>query len=92
MAFGIVRARNLSAGDISGTDKHNARRYLSEKEYPENIKIGGRNDYRDNLHLFDVPLIRSGFKKFSSQLNMSEKFGLNRNTLRKKIADNEDYL
>lgn len=47
-------------------------------------KIGGRNDYRDNLHLFDVPLIRSGFKKFSSQLNMSEKFGLNRNTLRKK--------
>jgi len=48
-------------------------------------KIGGRNDYRDNLHLFDIPLIRSGFKKFGSQLNMSEKFGLNRNTLRKKI-------
>jgi len=53
-------------------------------------KIGGRNDYRDNLHLFDVPLIRSGFKKFSSQLNMSEKFGLNRNTLRKKINDYKD--
>lgn len=49
--------------------------------------IGGRNDYRDNLHLFDVPMIRSGFKKFNSQLNMSEKFGLNRNTLRKKISD-----
>lgn len=53
-------------------------------------KIGGRNDYRDNLHLFDVPLIRSGFKKFNSQLSMSEKFGLNRNTLRKKITDYKD--
>jgi len=53
-------------------------------------KLGGRNDYRDNLHLFDVPLIRSGFKKFNSQLNMSEKFGLNRNTLRKKITEYKD--
>jgi len=47
--------------------------------------IGGRNDYREQLHIFDVPMIRCGFKKFSSQLNMSEKFGINRNTLRKKI-------
>jgi len=52
--------------------------------------IGGKNDYRDQLHLFDVPLIRSGFKKFNSQLSMSEKFGLNRNTLRKKINDYKD--
>lgn len=50
-------------------------------------RIGGRNDYRDQLYLFDVPLIRCGFKKFHSQLAMSEKFGLNRNTLRKKIND-----
>jgi len=53
-------------------------------------KLGGRNDYRDQLYLFDVPIIRSGFKKFNSQLNMSEKFGLNRNTLRKKISDYKD--
>jgi DNA-binding NtrC family response regulator len=53
-------------------------------------KIGGRNDYRDQLHLFDVPLIRSGFKKFHSQLAMSERFGLNRNTLRKKINEYKD--
>ena len=53
-------------------------------------KLGGRNDYRDNLHLFDVPIIRSGFKKFNSQLSMSEKLGLNRNTLRKKILDYKD--
>jgi len=50
-------------------------------------KIGGKNDYRDNLYLFDVPLLRSGFKKFNSQLSISEKFGLNRNTLRKKINE-----
>jgi DNA-binding NtrC family response regulator len=56
-------------------------------------KIGGRNDYRDQLYLFDVPLIRCGFKKFHSQLSMSEKFGLNRNTLRKKINDyKDDYI
>ncbi len=53
-------------------------------------KLGGRNDYRDQLYLFDVPMLRSGFKKFNSQLNMSEKFGLNRNTLRKKINDYKD--
>ena len=53
-------------------------------------KIGGRNDYRDLLYLFDVPLIKSGYAKFGSQLTMSEKFGLNRNTLRKKINDYKD--
>lgn len=55
-------------------------------------RIGGRNDYRDQLYLFDVPLIRSGFKKFNSQLAMSERFGLNRNTLRKKINDYKDQF
>ena len=50
-------------------------------------KLGGKNDYRDNLYLFDVPLLRSGFKKFNSQLSISEKFGLNRNTLRKKVNE-----
>ena len=53
-------------------------------------QIGGKNDYRDQLYLFDVPMIRSGFKKFNSQLKISEKFGLNRNTLRKKINDYKD--
>lgn len=43
MGFGIIRARNLSAGDISGTDKHNARRYSNEKEVPKNINPKGQN-------------------------------------------------
>lgn len=55
-------------------------------------KIGGRNDYRDLLYLFDVPMINSGYIKFGSQLAISEKFGLNRNTLRKKINDYKDKL
>ncbi len=55
-------------------------------------RIGGRNDYRDLLYLFDVPIIKSGYAKFGSQLAISEKFGLNRNTLRKKINDYKDRL
>ncbi|WP_245391453.1 Fis family transcriptional regulator [Sulfurospirillum barnesii] len=55
-------------------------------------RIGGRNDYRDLLYLFDVPMIKSGYRKFGSQLAISEKFGLNRNTLRKKINDYKDRL
>jgi len=55
-------------------------------------RIGGRNDYRDLLYLFDVPMIKSGYSKFGSQLAISEKFGLNRNTLRKKINDYKDRL
>ncbi len=55
-------------------------------------KIGGRNDYRDLLYLFDVPMIQSGYAKFGSQLAISERFGLNRNTLRKKINDHKDRL
>lgn len=60
-------------------------RFLSQR-------IGGRNDYRDLLYLFDVPMIKSGYAKFGSQLAISEKFGLNRNTLRKKINDYKDRL
>lgn len=55
-------------------------------------QIGTGNDYRDLLYLFDVPLIKAGFKTFGSQLAMAEKFGLNRNTLRKKIQEYSSYL
>lgn len=43
-------------------------------------------------YLFDVPMIQSGYVKFGSQLAISERFGLNRNTLRKKINDYKDRL
>jgi DNA-binding NtrC family response regulator len=55
-------------------------------------KLGSNNDYRKFLHLYEVPLINAGLKKFKSQLQLADRLGLNRNTLRKKIADNKDYL
>ncbi len=54
-------------------------------------KLGSNNDYRAFLHLYEVPLIRAGIKRFKSQLQLSERLGLNRNTLRKKIAEHAQY-
>jgi DNA-binding protein Fis len=54
-------------------------------------KLGSNNDYRKFLHLYEVPLIRAGIKKFKSQLQLSDKLGLNRNTLRKKITEHAQY-
>ncbi|MDD2829308.1 MAG: helix-turn-helix domain-containing protein [Sulfuricurvum sp.] len=54
-------------------------------------RMGSNNDYRKFLHLFEVPLIRAGIKKFKSQLQLADRLGLNRNTLRKKISDHAEY-
>jgi len=54
-------------------------------------KLGSNNDYRTFLHLYEVPLIRAGIKRFKSQLQLADKLGLNRNTLRKKIAEHAEY-
>ncbi|MCF6200564.1 MAG: Fis family transcriptional regulator [Hydrogenimonas sp.] len=48
--------------------------------------------YRRELFLYEVPLIRAGMKRYKSQLKMSQAFGLNRNTLRKKITEWKEYL
>ena len=55
-------------------------------------KLGSNSDYRKFLYLYEVPLVRAGLDKFKSQLQLADKLGLNRNTLRKKIADNSEYL
>jgi len=55
-------------------------------------KMGTNSDYRNLIYIYEVPLIRAGLKKFKSQLQLSDKLGLNRNTLRKKIAENKQYL
>jgi DNA-binding NtrC family response regulator len=55
-------------------------------------KLGSNSDYRKFLYLYEAPLIRAGLNKFKSQLQLSDRLGLNRNTLRKKISDNIDYL
>jgi len=55
-------------------------------------KLGSHSDYRNFLYLYEVPLIKAGLHKYKSQLQLSDQLGLNRNTLRKKIADNKQYL
>lgn len=55
-------------------------------------RLGSNNDYKNFLHLYEVPIIKAGLQRFKSQLQLSEKLGLNRNTLRKKITDNQKYL
>jgi DNA-binding NtrC family response regulator len=55
-------------------------------------KLGSNADYRNFLYLYEVPLIKAGLNKFKSQLQLADKLGLNRNTLRKKISDNQQYL
>lgn len=55
-------------------------------------KLGSNNDYKNFLYLYEAPLIKAGLGRFKSQLQLSDKLGLNRNTLRKKISDNIDYL
>lgn len=55
-------------------------------------KLGSNSDYRNFLYLYEVPLIRAGLTRFKSQLQLSDRLGLNRNTLRKKISENKEYL
>jgi DNA-binding protein Fis len=57
-----------------------------------NDKLGSNSDYRNFLYLYEAPLINAGLHKYKSQLRLADKLGLNRNTLRKKIADNKNYL
>lgn len=55
-------------------------------------KLGSNSDYKNFLHLYEMPLIKAGLQRFRSQLKLADKLGLNRNTLRKKIAENSKYL
>jgi len=50
--------------------------------------LSGNDDYRKYLSLYEKPLIEAGLKKFGSQLQLSQILGINRNTLRKKIYEN----
>ena len=55
-------------------------------------RLGSNSDYEKFLHIYEAPLIRAGLERFKSQLQLSSKLGLNRNTLRKKIIENSKYL
>ena len=65
---------------------------LNEMYLLSKMKKNKDDIYKSELLLFEVPLIKAGIKRFKSQLKMSQAFGLNRNTLRKKINEWKDYL
>ncbi|WP_457597613.1 Fis family transcriptional regulator [Hydrogenimonas sp.] len=62
------------------------------ERYLDRRAEGGEALYRSLLYLYEVPLIRVGMRRFKSQLKMADAFGLNRNTLRKKIQEWRDFL
>ena len=74
---------------LNGIDENELMSLMEEFLYD---KIGGNSDYRNFLYLYEAPLINAGLAKFKTQLQLSDKLGLNRNTLRKKIAENKEYL
>ena len=97
---------DISKIDLS-QNAHSIRRYvymqvqlqdINESELMSIIEtflkkhMGGNSDYRNFLYLYEAPLINAGLEKFKTQLQLSDKLGLNRNTLRKKIAENKEYL
>ena len=49
--------------------------------------LGGEDDYKKYLRLYEKPLIEAGLAKYKSQLKLASVLGINRNTLRKKVND-----
>jgi len=68
---------------------------MDEKEIREIIyqyilkHLDGNDGYREYLGLYEKPLIKAGLKKYGSQLQLSQVLGINRNTLRKKIHEQD---
>jgi DNA-binding NtrC family response regulator len=65
---------------------------LIEDYLDRRMRVAQENIYRSELGLYEIPLIRAGTRHFKSQLKMAQAFGLNRNTLRKKINEWKDHL
>jgi len=74
--FREVFSMSMDRNDIENTLLN----YFSKKE---NLDRG----YRDNLSIFEIPLIKAGLKLYGSQLKLANVLGINRNTLRKKINE-----
>lgn len=78
MAYGLIRVRNLSAGELRGTEIHNFRQYDElGMEQPENISRDPRKVEATNSQLFDS----QGLPIFESKGGMVE-------NLHRKLAEN----
>jgi len=47
------------------------------------------SSYKELLPIFEIPLLKAGKKRYKSQLQMAKHFDINRNTLRKKMIENQ---
>jgi DNA-binding NtrC family response regulator len=54
-----------------------------EKYIEKELKNG--KEYRDLIHLYEIPILKSSKKLYKSQLQMATKLNINRITLRKKL-------
>jgi len=58
---------------------------MNSLEYFLNKKLEEKNEYRDLLKYFEIPLLKAAKKRFKSQLQMASQLNINRITLRKKL-------
>ena len=73
--------KSLLLKDMSAQDIEK----IMYKYFLENL--GGNNDYKKFLFLYEKPLIQAGLHKYKSQLKLAGILGINRNTLRKKANE-----
>ncbi len=71
--------RSLLLGSINKEQMMDVLEQFLSKEIEKN------SDYKTLLEIFEVPLLKAMRKKYKSQLQMANKLGINRNTLRKKM-------
>jgi len=50
-------------------------------------RLDKEGDYKENLALFERPLLEAGLKIYGSQLKLAKALGINRNTLRKRLNE-----
>jgi DNA-binding NtrC family response regulator len=101
LAFDDVAEMNYNRLDLTYNSqslkrqvyKHLILSHIDENDIEEllydyfSTHLGGGDDYKKYLHLYEKPLIEAGIAKYRSQLKLASVLGINRNTLRKKVNE-----